>query len=118
MSKEENFSFSINNMRESIDRMLSGQRRRYVLRFIITFNVIYTIVVGIVVFHKGLKVVYIIHQYFTSSDSEFSPEFLLSGVGVIVCVPLIHIELNLVFMSLFVAQNLHYRQTAQKNVIQ
>ncbi len=80
MSKEENFSFSINNMRESIDRILSGQRRGYVLRFVITFNVIYTIVVGIVVFHKGLEAVYIIHQYFSSSDSEFSPEFLLSEV--------------------------------------
>ncbi len=170
MSKEENFSFSVNNMRESIDRILSGQRRRYVLRFIITFNVIYIILLGIVVFNKGLKAVYIIHQYFSSSDSEFSPEFLLSGVGLsiviighvcglfdvlrksfyllllssfiglnaglvyiwlivsnlytipvmvfIVCVALIHIELNLVFMSLVVAQNLHYRQTAQKNVIQ
>ncbi len=164
MSKEENFSFSINNMRESIDRILSGQRRRYVLRFVITFNVIYTILLGIVVFHKGLKAVYIIHQYFNSSDSELWPEFLLSEVGLsiaicghvcglfgvlrknlyllllssligsnaglvyiwlivsnfdtipimvfIVCVPLIYMQFNLVFMSLFVAQNLHYRQTA------
>ncbi len=85
MWKDENFSFSINNMREIIDRILNGQRR-YFLRFIITFNVIYAIVVVIVVFHKELKTVYITHQYFSSSDSEFSPEFLLSGVGLSIAI--------------------------------